>query len=158
PAASRPAILRALGAHDIEAVVTRALDEVARDAPADLRVRGSLLWPVIGAVQLAVGAVFAVAVAWYVTLFVAGGAVPVATVEVSLLGPVPLPLVLLVGSIIVSAALGLVLAVHAGWIGRRLGDRLAERVRGAVTDAVATAGLAGLDRVEAARRTIGEMT
>jgi GTP-binding protein EngB required for normal cell division len=158
PAASRPAILRALGAHDIEAAVTRALDDVARDAAADLRVPGSLLWPVIGAVQLAVGAVFAFAVAWYVTLFVAGGAVPVATVEVPLLGPVPLPLMLLVGSIVVSAALGLVLGVHAGWIGRRLGDRLAERVRAGVTDAVATAGLAGLDRVEAARRTIGEMT
>jgi len=82
----------------------------------------------------------------------------VATVELPLLGPVPLPLVMLAGSIVVSATLGLVLSVHAGWIGRRLGDRLAERVRAEVTDAVATAGLAGLDRVEAARRTIGGMT
>ena len=158
PAASRPAILRALGADGIEAAVVRALDDVARDAPADLQVRASVLWPVIGAVQLAVGAVFAFAVAWYATLFVAGGAVPVATVDLPLLGPVPLPLVLLVGSIVVSAALGLVLSAHAGWIGRRLGDRLSDRVRGEVTGAVATAGLAGLDRVEAARRTIGGMT
>jgi GTP-binding protein EngB required for normal cell division len=158
PAASRPAILRALGADGIEAAVTRALDGVARDAPADLRIRASLLWPVIGAVQLVVGAVFAFAVAWYVTLFVAGGAVPVAIVEVPLLGPVPLPLVMLAGSVVVSAALGLVLSVHAGWIGRRLGDRLAGRVRTEVTDAVTNAGLAGLDRVEAARRTIGQMT
>ena len=91
PAGSRAAILRSLGTDDTEAAVTRALDGVARDAVADLRVPGSILWPVIGAVQLAVGAVFAFAVAWYVTLFVSGGAVPVSTVEAPILGPVPLP-------------------------------------------------------------------
>ncbi len=158
PAASRPAVLRALGADGIEAAVTRALDDVARDAAADLRVPASALWPVIGAVQLVAGAVFAFAVAWYLTLALAGGSVPVSTVELPPLGPLPIPLVLLVGSIVASAALGLVLSLHAGWIGRRRGDRVAGRVRAAVTDAVASAGMAGLDRVEAARRTIGGMT
>ena len=158
PAASRAAILRSLGSDDTEAAVTSALDRVARDAAADLRVPGAILWPVIGAVQLAVGAVFAFAVAWYVTLFVSGGAIPVATIDVPILGPVPLPLVLLAGSIVVSAVLGLILSMHAGWVGRRLGDRLAGRVRAEVAAAVETAGLGGLDRVEAARRTIGGMT
>jgi GTP-binding protein EngB required for normal cell division len=158
PAASRAAVLRSLGSDDTEDAVTRALDRVARDAVADLRVPGSILWPIIGAVQLAVGAVFAFAVAWYVTLFVSGGAIPVATVEAPILGPVPLPLGLLAGSIVVSAVLGLILSVHVGWVGRRLGDRLATRVRGAVEEAVETAGLAGLERVEAARRAIGGMT
>ena len=158
PAVSRAAILRALGTDDTEAAVTRALDRVARDAVADLRVPGSILWPVIGAVQLAVGAVFAFAVAWYVTLFVSSGAIPVATVEAPILGPVPLPLVLLAGSIVVSGVLGLILSLHAGWIGRRLGRRLEGRVRAEVATAVEDAGLAGLDRVEAARRAIGGMT
>ena len=112
----------------------------------------------IGIVQLAVGAAFLFAVAWYVTLFVAGGGIPVTTVELPLLGPVPLPLVLLAGSVLVSAVLGALLAAHAGWVGRRHGTRLAERVRVAVTDAVKRAGFAGLDRVEEARRTIGQMT
>ena len=158
PAGSRAAILRALGSDDTEAAVTRALDHVARDAVADLRVPGSILWPIIGAVQIAVGAVFAFAVAWYVTLFVSGGAIPVATVEAPILGPVPLPLVLLAGSIVVSALLGLILSMHAGWIGRRLGRRLEGRVQAEVATAVETAGLAGLDRVEAARNAIGGMT
>lgn len=158
PAGSRAALLHSLGADDTEAAVTRALDRVARDAAADLRVPGSILWPIVGAVQLAVGAVFLFAVAWYVTLFVSGGAVPVATVELPILGPVPLPLVLLAGSIAVSAVLGLILSLHAGWIGRRLGDRLAGRVRAEVAAAVEAAGMAGLDRVEAARRKIGGMT
>ena len=158
PAGSRAAILRSLGTDDTEDAVTRALDRAARDAAADLRVPGSFLWPVIGAVQLAVGAVFAFAVAWYVTLFVSGGVVPVSTVEAPLLGPVPLPLVLLAGSIVVSAVLGMILSMHAGWIGRRLGDRLEGRVRAEVATAVETAGLAGLERVETARRAIGGMT
>ena len=158
PAASRSAVVRALGAHDTEAAVARALDGVARDAAVDVKVPGSILWPVIGAVQLVVGAVFLFAVAWYVTLFVSGGAVPVATIELPVLGPVPLPLVMLAGSILVSGVLGLLLSLHAGWIGRRTGNRLSERVRVAVGEAVEIAGMAGLDRVEAARRTIGGMT
>ena len=95
---------------------------------------------------------FILAVAWYVTLFVAGGSVPVATIEISLLGPVPLPLVLLAGSVVISAAIGFLLALHAGWIGRRVGRRLADRVRTAVAAETATAGFSGLDAVESVRR------
>ena len=152
PASTRPAILRALGADETEAAVTRALDRVVREATADLHVPRSLLWPVIGAVQLIVGAVFILAVAWYVTLFVAGGSVPVATIEMPLLGPVPLPLVLLAGSVLISAAIGFLLSLHAGWIGRRIGRRLADRVRTAVAAETATAGFSGLDAVETVRR------
>ena len=152
PAATRPVILRALGADETEAWVTRALDAIAADAVKDLRVPGSLLWPVIGAIQLVVGAVFVLAVAWYVTLFVAGGSVPVATWEVPVLGPVPLPLLLLAGSVIVSAFIGMLLALHAGWIGRRVGRRLAGRVREAVSAEISSAGLSGLAEVEEVRR------
>jgi len=158
PAATRPAAVRTLQPEALEESLSRALDGVARDAAADLLVPGSVLWPIVGVVQLIIGAVFAFAVAWYVTLIVASGQVPVATTEVPLLGPVPLPLLLLAGSILVSAVLGLLLSIHAGWIGRRRGRRVAERVRIAVGEAVAAAGFASLDRFEAARRTIGGMT
>ena len=77
-----------------------------------------------------------------------------------MLGPVPLPLVLLVGSIVVSGVLGLILlGLHAGWIGRRIGRRVAERVEPRWSDRRSTRpGFGGLERVEAARRTIGGMT
>lgn len=152
PATTRPAILRALGADDTEAAVTRALDGVVRDATSELRVPSSWLWPVIGVIQLMGGAVFVLAVAWYVTLFVSGGGVPVGTLEVPLLGPVPLPLVLLAGSVVGSAVIGFGLSLHAGWIGRRIGRRLADRVRAAVTSEIESAGMSGLSRVEAVRR------
>jgi hypothetical protein len=111
---------------------------------------------VVGAVQLLIGAVFLFTVAWYVTLFVSTGAVPVGTIELPILGPVPLPLVLLAGSVLASAILGWLLALHAGWIGRRRGRRVAERVRAAVASAVHEAGLRGLRRVEEVRSGVAE--
>ncbi|MBA3587291.1 MAG: 50S ribosome-binding GTPase [Chloroflexi bacterium] len=155
---SRPALAAALRVDELEADLTRAIDVAARDAVADLHIRGSLLWPIVGAVQLIIGAVFAFAVAWYVTLFVSQGQVPVATTDAPLLGPVPLPLVLLAGSIVASAVLGLLLSLHAGWIGRRVAGRVTQRVRAEVGTSVAQAGFGRLDRVERARRQIGGIT
>jgi GTP-binding protein EngB required for normal cell division len=151
PAESRPAVLRGLDADQLEPVVVRTLDRVAREGADELRVPGSWLWPVIGAVQLVVGAVFAFAVAWYVTLFLSSGVVPVTTATVPYLGEVPLPLLLLAGSVAASAVLGFLLGLHAGWIGRRRARRVADQVRVAVTEAIATAGSAGLERLEGIR-------
>ena len=158
PSSSRAPLVATLRAAELEEQMGRALDAVAREAAGDLRIRGSILWPLVGAVQLAIGAVFAFAVAWYVTLFVSGGQVPVSAVEVPLLGPLPLPLVLLVASVVASAVIGMLLSLHAGWIGRRIGGRVAERVRTAVASSVAEAGFGGLERVEQARRRMGGMT
>ena len=156
PRGSRPAILGALGTQELESTVTRALDSVAREAAGELQVPRSWIWPVVGAVQFVVGAVFLFAVAWYVTLLLAGGSVPVATLDAPLLGPLPLPLALLTGSVVVSAALGWLLSLHAGWLGRRRGRRVAQAVRTAVRDAVSSTGLGGLRRVEAARTAIAD--
>ncbi|MDQ3689729.1 MAG: 50S ribosome-binding GTPase [Chloroflexota bacterium] len=158
PPASRPALAAALRADDLEADMTRAIDDAARDSVADLHIRSSLLWPIVGAIQLVIGAVFAFAVAWYVTLFVSQGQVPVATTDAPLLGPVPLPLLLLVGSTVASAVLGLLLSLHAGWIGRRTAGRVTQRVRIEVGASVAEAGFGRLDQVEEARRSIGGIT
>jgi hypothetical protein len=116
------------------------------------------LWPVIGALQLIVGAVFLFAVAWYVTLFLSQGVVPVATFEAPVLGPLPLPLALLAGSFVVSALLGFLLSLHAGWIGRRAGRRLADRVSEAVRDAVEQEAMVGLQRIEAVRERLAGST
>jgi Na+/H+-translocating membrane pyrophosphatase len=78
----------------------------------------------------------------------------VATVDAPVLGPLPLPLVLLVGSVLISAALGWVLSLHAGWIGRRIGARVANRVAGAVASAVEHLGFQKLDAIELGRRKI----
>lgn len=155
PPGARPAVLDALGADAVEAAVTHVLDAATTDAAADLRIPRSPLWPVVGVLQLAIGAVFVLAIAWYVTLFVAGGQIPVATVEVAVLGPLPLPLAMLAGSVVASALLGWLVGLHAGIVGRRLAGRVTQRVDEGVRRAVIDVGFGGLASVEAARQAIG---
>ena len=154
PATSRGTLLVALGADEMESGLDEALDQVARDSVSDMRVGSSPLWLAIGVLQFMVAAVFAFAALWYVTLFLSQGLVPVATVEAPVLGALPLPLVLLVGSVLISAALGWVLSLHAGWMGRRIGARVADRVALAVATAVEHIGFQKLDEIELARRKV----
>jgi GTPase Era involved in 16S rRNA processing len=151
---ARAAILATMGADDAEAAIGRTLDDVARRQAGRLEVGSSVLWPVIGALQLAVAAVFLFAVAWFVTLFVSGGAVPVATVDAPWIGPIPMPLALLVGAVVVSALLGWVLSLHARLIGRRIARRVEAETVEAVSQSISDVVLGGLVRVEDARRSI----
>jgi GTP-binding protein EngB required for normal cell division len=154
PASSRGRLLLALHAPSAEADVARVLDRTAAAAGTQIEIPSSPLWPVIGALQLIVGAVLLFGAAWIVVLFVAGGGVPVGTFDAPLLGPIPIPLALLAGSALISFGLGWLLGVHAGWIGRRLAAQVAARVEADVRDAIVRDAFAGLDRVEEARRTI----
>ena len=156
PPSSRSQVLDALGAPGAEADVARVLDRSVEAAGREIEIPRSLIWPVIGAVQLVVGAVLLFAAAWIVVLFVAGGGVPVAAFDAPLIGPIPMPLALLAGSALVSALLAWILSLHAGWIGRRLAARVGSRTESSVRDAVVRDAFAGLDRVEHARRTIAE--
>lgn len=158
PPASRGRLLEALGAPSAEADVTRALDRLTRAEASAFELPRSAVWPVIGVLQMAVGAVLLFAVAWIVVLFVSGGGVPVATFEVPVLGPLPMPLALLAASVLASALLGWILALHAGWVGRRLAADVGARTEEAVREAIATDAFAGLTRVEAARRVIAAAT
>ena len=104
PAGSRAAIVRALGTEELEPAVAAALDVVARDAVAEMRpglvpVAGDRHRPARGGRGLPLRR-------GLVRHALRRGGIPVTTVELPLLGPVPLPLVLLAGSVLVSAVLG----------------------------------------------------
>lgn len=157
PAVSRPALLATLGADDAEKEVTRALDRSTRQAAGLLTVPGSVLWPAIGFVQLLAGAVLLFAIAWYLVVIFGPGALPVATIDLPYLGPVPTPLALIAGSLALSLLLGFGLNTHAGLVGRRMGLEAADRVREAVTEAITTAGFGGLDTVEETRRLLASL-
>lgn len=157
PAQTRPSVLENLGADDTETAVTRALDRSTRQAAGEMTVPSSFVWPVVGFFQLLFGAVLLFAVAWYLVLIFGPDRLTVATVDLPYLGPVPTPLVLLTGSLALSILLGFLLNLHAARIGRRIGREAAARVRESVAQAVTTAGFAGLDRVEDARRRLASL-
>src|SRR5690606_1122808 len=113
--------------------------------------------PVVGFFQLLFGAVLLFAVAWYLVVIFGPGQLAVATVDVPYLGPVPTPLLLLTASLVLSILLGFLLNFHAARIGRRIGREAATQVRASVSQAVATAGFAGLDRVEDARSRLASL-
>jgi GTP-binding protein EngB required for normal cell division len=154
PPESRGRVLDSLGAPSVERDLERVLDRATHAEATSIEVPGSVVWPVIGALQVVAGAVLLFAVAWLVTLFVAGGSVPVATLEVPILGPLPIPLALLTAALVVSAVLGWLLGLHASWVGRRVARRISARVEQSVREAIVRDAFASLDRVEAARRTI----
>jgi GTP-binding protein EngB required for normal cell division len=151
PPASRPAILKRLGAEDAETAVTRALDRSTRQAANELAVPTSFLWPVVGFIQLLSGAVLLFAVAWYLTIVFGPGGLLVSTVDLPYLGPVPMPLVLIAGSLALSLLLGFVITFHAGWMGKRMGRKVAKGVAESVAEAIASVGFGRLDAVEEAR-------
>ena len=154
PPESRGRVLEAEGASSVERDLEHVLDRLTRAEAAGLDVPGSPLWPVIGFAQIIAGAVLLFAIAWLVVLFVAGGNVPVGAFDVPVLGPIPMPLALLAGAVLVSALFGWLLGLHASFIGRRHAQRLRARTEAAVREAVERAGFAGLARVEEARRVI----
>ncbi len=158
PAQTRLAILENLGAEEVETAVTRALDRSTRQAAGEMTVPSSIMWPVVGFFQLCFGAVLLFAAAWYLVLLFGPSQLAVATMDLPYLGPVPTPLILLTGSLALSILLGFLLKLHAARIGRRIGREAAARVRESVAQAVTTAGFAGLDRVEDARRRLAALS
>jgi hypothetical protein len=158
PGTTRPSVLKTMGANNVETEVTRALDRSTRQAAMAMTVPDSFIWPVVGFAQMLLGAVMLFAILWYLTVIFGPGDLPVATIDLPYLGPVPSPLVLLAGGLVVSLLFGFLLRIHAARIGRRVGVEVAARVREAVGEAITTAGFGGLDAVESARHRLASMT
>ena len=67
------------------------------------------------------------------------------------IGLVPVPFALLVGSLFAGYLLARAIGLHAGWLGRRWAGRLRREVSTAVEREITEHGLAPLDRLEHAR-------
>ena len=79
---------------------------------------------------------------------------PVGSIDVPVLGPIPVPFVLLAVGLITGFVLARLLALHAGFVGRRWAGRLAARLRSQVDAAVTDEAFAAVDRLEVARRAL----
>lgn len=137
---------------DLERRIATSLDRViARHS--DVEAPSSRLWSLFGLLQSANTVLLVVAAAWIVLWILARP--EVANYDLPLLGPVPAPMVLLAFGLALGYLFARLLSLHAGFLGRRWGQRLTGELRRAVTEVVASEAFAPLARIETARADLG---
>jgi len=151
PPALRSALATTTDAPHLTTRLRAAVNE-AIGRPGALEPPSSRIWRLLGVLQTVATAGIIVAAAWIVLIVLTRA--PVDTTVVPVLGQVPIPFVLLVGLLLLGFILAWLLAVHAGWLGRRWAQSVGAEVRRSVERAVADEAFAPLDRLEAARRAL----
>ncbi len=129
---------------DLARAVDRAIAARGADVPS------SRVWPFIGLLQTLATLTLVFAGVWVVLWVLVK--FPVDSVIVPVLGQVPIPLIVLVAALLAGYLIARMLGAHAGWLGRRWARSLAQDVRERVGREVEASAMAGLDRLEAARR------
>ncbi len=147
PPAVRPALAASVEPNALGTNLGRAVDRA-------IAARGSLppssrVWPILGALQTIVTLTLVFTVVW-VGLWVLVR-FPVDSIRFPVLGLVPVPVVVLVASLLAGYLIARLLGAHAGWLGRRWARSLGEEVRNSVAREVAASAFAGLDRLEYGR-------
>ena len=151
PASLRPVLAAAADPVDLERRLGTAVDHVVGAQP-PLAPPVSRWWSLLGLLHTAIVVVLVFAVAWLLVWILARP--PVDSVQVPVLGAVPMPFALLVGTLVAGLVPPRLLSLHAGWLGRRWARSIAERLREAAQVAVGDTAFATLDRVEASRRAL----
>jgi hypothetical protein len=151
PSALRPSIAAAAEPGPLEGRLASALDRAIGTHP-DLRPPTSFLWTLLGIGQTANLVLLVFAVGWTIVWVLARPAVD--TVDLPLIGQLPMPFALLALGLALGFVLARLLALHAGWLGRRWAGRLAQAIRAGTEEAVADEAFAVLDRIESLRRAL----
>ena len=151
PSALRPRLAEAAEPGALEGRLATSVDRAIAAQPA-LRPPTSPMWTLLGIGQTLNLALLVFAVAWIVLWVLLRP--PVGSIDVPVLGPIPVPFVLLAVGLITGFVLARLLALHAGFVGRRWAGRLAARLRSQVDAAVTDEAFAAVDRLEVARRAL----
>jgi GTP-binding protein EngB required for normal cell division len=152
PPETRGAIASLIDVEALRARVAGAIDAAVATRTADVRPPTSFVWSIIGGLQYVVTAALVFTGLWIAAVFLLNA--PFANVEVPVLGPIPIPLVVLAALLLAGYLLARLLGTHAGMLGRRW----ARRLRGDLTRELETrlgdVLLARLDTIDAARKRI----
>ena len=149
PPGARPP-LAALG--EPAAVQTRirsAVDKAIATTEAGMTTPHSAVWWVLGVLQYLVTGVLLFTGLWFALLLFTP--VTVGVVVLPAIGPVPVPLVLLAGTLLVGYILARLLGAHAGWLGRRWAGRMSSAMAADIADRLGTDLFAPIAAVDAAR-------
>ena len=154
PASLRGTVASLSAPGSLEAALRDAIDRAVTSEATRFRVPTSRLWSAIGAMQYLVTGALLFSALWLATLFTVHD-VPVGTVAVPYLGPVPAPVVLLAATLVLGYLLAKLLQLHAGLLGRRWAKRVGAAVSGEVRRRVGDEILLPLDRFDASRAALG---
>lgn len=150
PAPLRAALGKLSEPASMETRVAKTIDRSLAAEADGFRAPTSGLWSVIGAAQYVVTAVLLFSMLWFASLFVVHD-VPVGTIALPYVGPVPSPVVVLAAALLAGYLLAKLLQLHAGWLGRRAARRVGGRVTRDVRDAITADVLGPLDEFDAWR-------
>ena len=153
--AVRPALAATMEPVPLRQGLERAVDRAVAGLER-LQAPTSRWWSLLGLLQTLAAIAIAVSAAWVVLWILARPIVD--TVEVPIIGSVPMPFAALLVSILVGYLLARLLGLHAGWVGRRWAAHVRDRVSAAVREEVTQRGLAPLDRLEDARQRLSAST
>ena len=148
PPAVRASLATSMDPRSVGTNLARAVDRAIAARGAD--VPSSRLWTVIGLLQTLATLTLVFAGVWVVLWVLVK--FPVDSVSVPVLGQLPIPLIVLVAALLAGYLIARMLGAHAGWLGRRWARALAQDVRDRVGREVDSSAMAGLDRLEGARR------
>jgi hypothetical protein len=134
PPALRAEVMGLARPDRLEERLTEAIDGAVAQGTADhARPPRSFLWPLIGVLQTLVTVAFVAGLLWYLTLYLAGRA-QADLPDLPTVRDVPVPLLLVIGSLLVGWLLSRLLSASA----RRAARRWADRLTGNLTTTVAT--------------------
>jgi energy-coupling factor transporter ATP-binding protein EcfA2 len=151
PPAIRPAVAASTDSRRL-AVRLRGAVDAAIASRGELEPPTSRVWPALGVAQTLATGLTVIAAGWLVLLVLLRP--PVDSVALPLLGPVPIPFLLLVLGLVASFIISRSLAIHAGRLGARWARALASDLRVGLERAVAHEAFSPLDRVDNARRSL----
>jgi hypothetical protein len=151
PPALRAEVMGLAKPDRLEERLTEAIDGAVAQGTADhTRPPRSFLWPLIGVLQTLVTVAFVAGLLWYLTLYLAGRA-QADLPDLPTVGDIPVPLLLVVGSLLAGWLLARLLSASARRAGRRWADRLTGNLARTVSTEVDAAIAEPLSELEAAR-------
>ena len=153
PAPLRPALAALSAPASMEKRVSAMIDRAVVAEAAAFQVPTSWVWSIIGAAQYVVTGALIFSLLWFASLFIVHG-VPVGTISVPYLGPVPTPVLLLAAALLAGYVFAKLLQLHAGWLGRRWASRVALRVTAAIRQPITDELLAPLDAIDTSREAL----
>jgi len=155
---ARATILTRLSPDQIRTTLTSSVDAVTGGIARDLRARPHpLLWRLLAPLQWVATGGLLVASIWYLTILIGPADIPVGTIEVPIVGPMPALLVLLLGSASLSLLVAAIVNVQASFSSRQRGREIQREIRDRIETELRSSAFGPLANLESQRQELASV-